>query len=63
MNDLNIYARYNFRVRLSGWLERRAQRASDTGNIERATHLADLICQNKNRLTQESPFEVVPFSN
>jgi hypothetical protein len=62
MNELNRYALYNFRVRLSDWLERRSQRVADTGNIERASRLADLINRNENRLTQMSLFEMGSLS-
>ena len=63
MNDLNRFALYNFRGRLSGWLKRRAKIAAHTGDIERAMRLSNLISRNESRLTETSPFGVESFSH
>ncbi len=56
MNESNRFALYNFRSRLPKWIERRANRAANAGNIQRALHLCDLINRAETRLTETSPF-------
>ena len=63
MSDLNRFALYNFRCKLPKWIEQRAQRRANAGDIAEALRLCELQVRAENRLWETCPNTVEAFAS